>query len=672
MIARKAALGVFLFLLFTLTTISINPSISASTTPAPSPTVPNYNYQVLSRTHTVSGEQRALIVLVEFPDVHHARSLEQIKDVAVNQLNQYYTEVSLGKVSIAGDVYGWYMTSHPMSFYGRDTKSPGDDNNVQSLAHDALTLLPSSLDLSPYKYLIVVHAGPDQADDQGSVLSNEIWSSCFCSVFPNYESYTPISERSKSFDNYAFLSEFNGVGTFAHEWGHIFGLPDLYDTNTEGSYVGFWSLMDVGNLCCYNVAETTPAYIGAWGDTLLGWLTPSVAESSIIVSSFNMTPLESQQPTAVLIPVSTTTYYFIEYRTRSGFDSHLPDSGILIYYADESLDSGGGILKLENPKTRSVFPAQQNLAPLGRATFHAGDQFSDLTHHIFVAFLGGGNTFTMLYSKQELTGEILRSSVRSSTSSLTGTYSDLITLTGSLLGENGSPLADQTIQVETLDSTTLQWQLIGSATSGQQGEISFQTRVNLDVGTYRVRFLYPGGKIGGVWYSSSTAEFEVNIAPARMTITVSSPSLVGPDRVSVEVLAQGLNGEPLPGVRITIYVDNVQKGVVQTDSNGRATFSLYLGLGDIGSHSITAKANSTNYIPASSSQSIIVTPPIWLLGIIIAVAAGVIALVVTQRYRRTTRTKRTEHPRTTISCARCGAELPADSAFCLECGAQTA
>jgi M6 family metalloprotease-like protein len=658
------------FLLIALTmspAIPTTPASSASTLTASSFTNTDYNFQVISGKHTVTGLQRALIILAEFQDVHHTISPDQIKKVAVDQLNQYYNEVSRGRVSLAGDVYGWYVMNHPMSYYGHDSKDPGDDDNVRALAEDALAFLPSSVDVTSFKFLVVVHAGKDQADDQYNIRSDEIWSSCFCAVFPNYEHVPPVSVGSKTFASYAFLSEFNGVGTYAHEWGHLFGLPDLYDTENGDSYVGYWSLMDAGSRCCYNEAETTPSYIGAWGDSLLGWITPSVAETSMVVSSFDVNPLESSKPNAVLIPVSSSAYYFVEYRTRGGLDSHLPGSGILIYYVDERLESGGGILKLENPETGKLFAAQEYARDLNKATFQVGDRFRDAIYQVYLAFLAGENFLKMLFSKQELAESLMNSRIETSFVSPGWTYGDSATLSGTLLGEEGAPLAGQSVEIDFLNSTTNQWELLGLSKTGQQGEISFRLRLTFPVGEHSFRYLYPGGKIGDTWYASSSAEFEFSITPARMAVAVLLPSVIALDRLSIEVSAMDLDGQPLLGVVFNIYVDNVQRAIVETDDNGRASFELYFGLTDVGSHTVTAKASIANYLSTEVSESFFVIPPLLLIG---AAAAMIVISFAVWRRRVHRFGLAPGAVQSVILCTRCGAELPPDSMYCLQCGAR--
>jgi len=611
-------------------------SVSASSTSAQafSSSTPSYDYGILSAKHTVTGTQSALVVLVEFSDVRHTKSPDQMRTVALEQLNTYYKEVSYGKISITGQVYGWYTVDHPIGFYGRDSKEPGDDDNLRQLAQDAVALLPSSVDPAPFRFLVIVHAGQDQADDKYDVKSDEIWSRCRCSTFPDYEPVTPVYRGSKAFANFMFLSEFDGMGTFAHEAGHLFGLPDFYDYDTYDSYVGFWSLMDDGSRCCYNEAASTPSYVGAWGAALLGWLTPSVAEPKVLVSSFDLKPLESPQASAILVPVFPSTYYFIEYRTKVGADSYLPWSGVLVYYVNERLQSGQGILRLVDPETQDLFPSQEHARDLDNAAFKLSDRFRDTAHQVYLAFLGGANMITTVYSTQELMGSIIGTSLTVPQMSFNGMYSDRLTLTGTLLDQGGIPMGGQTVEVDVLQSSG-EWEKIDSASSDQLGGLSFQLNLDYALGHHSFRLFYSGGKSGAVWYTSSSAEFSVNIEAAKMTLTMPQLGVVV-DESSIVISATGLHGEPLQGVLVAVYVNEIQQAVGRTDENGKATLLIQFSPGDIGPRTITVKADAVNYLSTQNSGGIFVMP-LWLIALTIALVAafGIVAWRSSRRRRRT-------------------------------------
>lgn len=59
------------------------------------------------------------------------------------------------------------------------------------------------------------------------------------------------------------------VGTVAHETGHAFGLPDLYDTSNLTYGIGDWSLMSFGN----QVTQSSPSSYDPWSLVTLGWAT---------------------------------------------------------------------------------------------------------------------------------------------------------------------------------------------------------------------------------------------------------------------------------------------------------------------------------------------------------------------------------------------------------------
>src|SRR6266567_320382 len=58
------------------------------------------------------------------------------------------------------------------------------------------------------------------------------------------------------------------VGTVAHETGHGFGLPDLYDTDNTSEGVAEWSLMGSGNYS----SPFSPSRMDAWSLSQLGWV----------------------------------------------------------------------------------------------------------------------------------------------------------------------------------------------------------------------------------------------------------------------------------------------------------------------------------------------------------------------------------------------------------------
>ena len=73
----------------------------------------------------------------------------------------------------------------------------------------------------------------------------------------------------------------DGIGTICHEFSHVLGLPDLYDTDDtnsggESHVPGSWDLMAAGN---YNDEGRTPAGYSLFERYALGWAQPQIIES---------------------------------------------------------------------------------------------------------------------------------------------------------------------------------------------------------------------------------------------------------------------------------------------------------------------------------------------------------------------------------------------------------
>jgi M6 family metalloprotease-like protein len=72
-----------------------------------------------------------------------------------------------------------------------------------------------------------------------------------------------------------------GIGTIAHETGHAFGLPDLYDTSGGTQGIGGWGLMGAGNYA----RPYSPSSYDAWSLLVLGWTTVDTLGSSRTVTT---------------------------------------------------------------------------------------------------------------------------------------------------------------------------------------------------------------------------------------------------------------------------------------------------------------------------------------------------------------------------------------------------
>jgi immune inhibitor A len=122
------------------------------------------------------------------------------------------------------------------------------------------------------------------------------------------------------------------IGTVTHETGHLFGLPDLYDTGNTTEGLGYWDLMAAGG----DNQPYRPAHMSAWSLATLGWVMEVPVTMSRTVTAG---PVETSD-TAYIVPIAGTAhneYFLIENRQPIGSDSMMKGPGLLIYHVDTVL-----------------------------------------------------------------------------------------------------------------------------------------------------------------------------------------------------------------------------------------------------------------------------------------------------------------------------------------------
>jgi immune inhibitor A len=294
------------------------------------------------------GTVRALVLLVDFSDNPATQNQQHYRDMLFSSgtyqtgsLRDFYWEASYNQLTVTGDVSGtggpttgWYRAPQPYSYYtnghyGDPGLSPYPHNG-DKLVEDVVDLAAPFVNFANYDNdgdgvvdaLFIVHAGPG-AEVTGNV--NDIWA---------YQgSITPKTVNGVKVINYSIEPEDGAIGVFCHELGHVFGLPDLYDTDYTSAGTGNWDLMAHGS---WNNGGMTPAHPLSWCKVQLGWVNP--------ITIFNAAQSVTIQPLATnadvyKLPIknkSSKEYFLLENRQRTGFDAHLPGVGLLISHIDEN------------------------------------------------------------------------------------------------------------------------------------------------------------------------------------------------------------------------------------------------------------------------------------------------------------------------------------------------
>jgi len=236
----------------------------------------------------------------------------------------------------------WYRVPETHAYYTNHNYGLGDwPQNHQKLIADAVVVADPYVDYSQFDndgdgevdYLAVIHAGTG-AEVTGS--PNDLWS---WQGELTHNGGEPVVLDGVTIDRYLLIPERQWypcdtprlLGVLAHEFGHLLGLPDLYDTDDTSTGIGAWCLMGYG---CQANWGATPVHLCAWAKAQLGWLTPIDVTTSILGASI---PACASSPTAYRLRNHTLAdgeHFLVENRQRIAFDFHLPAAGLLIYHID--------------------------------------------------------------------------------------------------------------------------------------------------------------------------------------------------------------------------------------------------------------------------------------------------------------------------------------------------
>lgn len=296
------------------------------------------------------GEKHFLVILVQWSDQpfqsgfkdYYARALNEpgFSDFgAVGSARDYYMEASQFQFQPVFDMAG------PVTLSRKHNEWPDGDIDshhyemARTMIREAVSKLDNEIDFSMYDIdkdgyvdgIYMVYPGYAQSDGGGA---DTIWP---------HKSTVNLSDK---FDGvklgiYACSSELLGnsgkekcgIGTFCHEFGHVVGLPDLYDTdyevNGQAIHPNSWNLMASGN---HNANGRIPARMSLMERYILGY----VSEVHDLNAPGQVTLHNLDSPAFYRIPTANEGEFFLpEVRDGSGYDSALP-AGMLIYHVDRS------------------------------------------------------------------------------------------------------------------------------------------------------------------------------------------------------------------------------------------------------------------------------------------------------------------------------------------------
>ncbi|MBU1702012.1 MAG: M6 family metalloprotease domain-containing protein, partial [Candidatus Eisenbacteria bacterium] len=297
-------------------------------------------------------ERQALVILVDFddnvadqgdyPQQHYWDLLFSEETYPAGSMRDYYIENSYGAFGVTGVVTVWIRMPESYDYYVDGQAGFGSyPHNAQKLAEDAVVAADPDVDFSQFDNdgpdgipnsgdddgivdaLFIVHAGPGR-ETTGS--DNDIHSHAW--------SMPPQSVDGVTTSSYSMEPEDGERGVFGHEFGHVLGLPDLYDTDYSSSGIGSWGMMSGGS---WGNGGRTPVHFCAWSKMKLGFLDPVIPETNLTDVEF---PRVEDHAVAYIVwtnGLPDNEYFMIENRQQVLDDAYIDGAGLVIYHVDENV-----------------------------------------------------------------------------------------------------------------------------------------------------------------------------------------------------------------------------------------------------------------------------------------------------------------------------------------------
>lgn len=306
------------------------------------------------------GQRHFLVILVEWSDQkfqdgaadYFTRALNEegfADGGSVGSARDYYLDASYGQFEPQFDVLGPVTLERKHNEWPEGGDPEDDDHHyymARAMVREAIAMMDDEVDFSRYDIdgdgymdsVYMFYPGYAQSNGGGS---DTIWPHAW-GVYSSerYDGVRIGAYACSSELQGGSGKELQGIGTFCHEFGHVLGLPDLYDTDYEENGLAFhpasWNLMAGGN---HNSHGCIPARLSTYERYLLGYIT----EVKELTVSPDIQISDLSNPVLQYIPTMNEGEFFLpEVRDGARWDKSLP-AGMIIYHIDRSQNLVAGV-----------------------------------------------------------------------------------------------------------------------------------------------------------------------------------------------------------------------------------------------------------------------------------------------------------------------------------------
>lgn len=301
---------------------------------------------ILLTLAATASERKALMLFVQFQDLKFSYTSDSFKGLA-DSLGLYFNDQFHGEPVFSFTAGPLITIEKDHSYYGENIKGKENDTRMYEAVVKACQQAVDSLSLAPFaitgstelRDLLILVPGKCEADSLDANM--------FSPQFVNVRAKGSYYAGKYRISCYGIASElgadgaFTGIGTLVHEYCHILGLPDFYDTDgpdSGGLSPALWGrigIMDGGNL---NGGGHRPPGFSAPDYYTLD---PGMGEIIDSTGTYSLEPISEKGRFFVFEGPRSGEVFLAESRIERGWDTLIGGHGLAIYHYDRSDGDAG-------------------------------------------------------------------------------------------------------------------------------------------------------------------------------------------------------------------------------------------------------------------------------------------------------------------------------------------
>lgn len=257
-------------------------------------------------------------------------------------VRDYFYDNSMGMFDPQFDVVGPVTVNYSSTSFQQT-------GNAQTIFNAVIEQIKNQVDFSQYDadnnnvvdmvYFIVAGYGSNYQGNN----TNYLWPHA-SRFYSNYNTYNgkylgryACSVELDGYESYGNAT-IGGIGTMCHEFSHVLGVMDHYDTDYGGSggesnHPGEWDVMAGGS---YFNSGRTPCGYTMFERYTMGFANPTVITEP---GNYTLNPVNTSNEGYIIKSPVSREYFILDNRQKTKWDAYIPGHGMLVWRVDSTSSS---------------------------------------------------------------------------------------------------------------------------------------------------------------------------------------------------------------------------------------------------------------------------------------------------------------------------------------------